>query len=148
MPAAMYAGSSDVALSSRTLPADSATMISASARRTSAACALRTRGGSFFHVRRDVEVADVELVNLLHLRIVERLVRRRAHELLELLVVIDVRQRRQDCRMRVKPQQRELPHRYAALLNHCFQSGDFLQSFHHPGARPVRTMVALVELCV
>src|SRR6476469_6486893 len=131
MPVAMYAGSSDVALSVRApATASAATTIRRTSRRDAAAAPLRTRGGRLLDVSGDVEFADVHRVYPLHLLIRQRRMLRRAGELLDLLLVVDVRQRRQHRPVRVQPQQRELADRDAALLAQRLEPVDFLQPFH------------------
>src|SRR5215208_2221582 len=62
----------------------------------------------FLNIWRDIEVTNVELMDLLHLPVAERRVLRRGNELLQLHLVVDVRQRADDRGMRVEPQQRQL----------------------------------------
>src|SRR5450755_1060922 len=142
----MYAGSSDVALSRRTLPIASATTTMIRRRRSAAPAPLRTRGGRLLDVSSDVEVADVHRVYPLHLPIRQRRMVRRRDELLDLLLVVDVRQRRQHRSMGVEPQQRELADRHAAFFAQRLQTLDFLQSLDEPGTRAMGTVIALIEL--
>src|SRR5438552_18801268 len=83
----------------------SATAPSATSLRRLRMTASPLRRYCFFHVGRDVEVAFVHLVDLFHLRVVERRVVGGGGELGDLLLVVDVWKRRHDRRVRVEPEQ-------------------------------------------
>src|SRR5439155_19054915 len=110
-PLAMCAGSSDVALSRRTLPIDSATTTMTMRTRSAVPTLSGTRRGRLLDVGRDVEVALVHRVNLFHLRIGQRRMIRSGDEFVDLRLVVEVRQRGNDRGMRVEPHQRELSDR-------------------------------------
>src|SRR5687767_14068035 len=102
----------------------------------------------FLAIRRYVEVAHVQLVNLFNLGVGERSVLRCTNELVEMLLPVDVGQRGEDRRVRVEPQQRELAHRHAARLAERTETLDLLHALDQPRARAVRAMIVGVELRV
>src|SRR5437899_5788038 len=95
---------------------------------------------------RDTEIADVELVHSLHLRIGERRILRSRDELAQLFLIIDIRKRREDGPMCVEPEKGQLADGHAAFAVQRLEMLDLLQAFHQPGARSMRSVVALVEL--